>query len=175
MTEIHTELNISIRAKSIDDAIQALAGKDGRRDQITHVETDTLLTELRERMAKQVPPMVVKVLPFDTGEPAGATTENQKGSRRRNAKDDGTKQVTAQEGKTTEVPKEPEFDPDAAPTADAEPSDITMDVMRAALNDYSGKNGHAKTRETMQAHGGALRLVDIKPDNYATLLKALKA
>lgn len=150
------------------------------------VSPEALLAELRDRMAKQVPPMVVRVEQFA---PEGTATEEVKTTRTRRKATADEKVSTAiinaatvEQPGTVEVREEPKPVEAAAqePAADdwsggddAKPVP-TLDDVKLALNGCAAVHGQAATREVMQKHGGA-RLMDVKAENYGALIAALDA
>lgn len=189
-SQIHVSITGTTAAEVLAHA-RALGGTTA----ISTVGNDELLAELRDRFAKLVPPMVVRVEPFASETSSGAATSNDNAS--------ATKPLTAAEKKAAakaateaalkeaaekaaagkEPPKETvsgaqEAGGDDWGSEEGETSEavtLTMDDVKAALNDCSAKNGQAATREIMKTKGGSMRLLDIAADKYPALVEALKA
>lgn len=145
------------------------------------VSPEALLAELRDRMAKQVPPMVVRVEQFA---PEGTATEEVKTTRTRRKATADEKVSTAiinaatvEQPGTVEVREEPKAVEAVVQDwsgGDEQKPVLTLDDVKTALNGCAAVHGQAATREVMQKHGGA-RLMDVKAENYGALIAALDA
>lgn len=177
-------VNIHISADTAENALaqaRALGGSAG----LATIDNDALLAELRERMAKMDPPMVVRVEPFETptiGKVVeGAATMTPKRGRRPTVEkapepvstglSPGTTEAVVEEPKPIEPGTQAEGGGDDCGDG-AKP--LTLDDVKAALNECGAIHGQAATRGVMQEHGGAARLMDVKPEKFDALVAALK-
>ena len=180
------DVHLHVSGKTLADCIAKVAQQAGGVP-LTSIETDALIAELRERMAKQG--MVVKVLPFD--EPvAGAAPANDTGTGKRGARkprEEKPAEQTKPADKAIETKTEPVADaPKTAPAdvggdwddGDNEEagSEITLDDVKSALNEFAATYGQPKAREVISAHAKdkSVRLMDVDPSKYAALVQALR-
>jgi hypothetical protein len=179
-----TNIHVSFTGETAEDVmgqIQAMAVRGGS-SALALVGVEELLAELRDRMAKHDPPMVVRVLPF--AEP-GETTDEAPATPAPKTRATRKAKETAAPAETTtatlpdtsaKVGEIIDNATKAAETASAVVAgEVSLDDVKAALNGYNAIHGTAKARQMMQEHGGALRLADVPADKFQSLIDALKA
>ncbi len=194
MTPATNSIHISIQGATAEDVL-ASARALGGTTATSAIGNDELLAELRERFAKLSPPMVIRVLPFESeaNGAAGAGTNDNAGTvkpptaaEKKAAAKAATDAALAAAAAAAAAKKEDPKATVAGAQAEAGGGDDwdggaddekapTADDVKAALNECSTKNGQAATREIMKEKGGSMRLLDIAADKYPDLIAALKA
>lgn len=186
-TQVHISISGATAAEVLAHA-RALGGETAT----SAISNDDLLAELRDRFSKMSPPMVVRVVPFSddksattTGEAGGATRQPTAAEKKAAAKalaDEAAKLKASKEpNKTTVAGAQAgaetgsDWDDGTADEGATDDTVPTQDDVKTALNACSAKNGQAATRELMKVHGGSMKLLDIKPENYRALIDALEA
>jgi membrane protein involved in colicin uptake len=164
-------ITLHIQADTAAEFFRDLAGIGGKQT-LAGINTETLIDELRTRMADKG--HVVNIDPI--GEAAAGDAAATPAAPRR-----GRPPLTPEE-KAARAAKAAE--PEAAePTKAAEPkaaaninANVSRDDVIAALNTFSAaRGGQTAGRQKMQEVCGVTRLQDIKPEDYGKLVDALRA
>lgn len=191
-----TTIHVSISGVTAEDVLRS-ARELGGTTALSSISNDDLLAELRDRFAKTVPPMVVRVELFESNgaatdakqeakqEPANKKPTAAEKAAAKAATDAALKEAADKAAATKAAGKETPKDTvagtqtagdagggdwdDGADTSTA-PS---VDDVKAALNACSAAKGQAATREIMKEVGGSMRLLDVPAEKYADLIAKL--
>jgi hypothetical protein len=161
-------ITITVQGESIAEIYQKLGV-----GMATFAETKELLEELRKRMRPQG--LVVNI---DQAEEPAADDEQDEAPATAPATEAAPDKP--KRGRPRK-PAEPAAAPAAEPEKAAEPSKPlaaapTRDEVITALNAYSkARGGQVAARQVMEETCGVIRLIDIKPEDYAKLLARLTA
>lgn len=185
--------NISLHggADEILDEVTSLFG----RAVVARVADDVLLAELRHRMLEKGCSVSVDPIRATGGKDTSPDAEPSPVARTRKPRQ-ATSATSPQLETPADVPSADEIEPptpaedtseqNSTPpeekstepevAADEPAPEVTRDQVIAALNSYAAsRGGQVAGREKMKEVCGVARLVDIKPEQYYVLMKALAA